>query len=56
MSKTITVTATWRSTHTIEVDDNFETNRTFRYLNDFPDEVLEEITSEVAELVDWEVS
>ena len=48
------VRATWQSTHTIEVDDDdFHNNCT--YLNNFPDNALEEITSHGAELTDWEV-
>lgn len=52
MSKTVTVHAVWHSTHEVEVPDDFsDTGR----LSDFPDEALEEITSDVASLVDWEV-
>lgn len=52
--KTITVEATWKSTHRdIEVPDDFKDTGS---LNDFPEDALEQITSEVAELVDWKVS
>ena len=53
MSKTIRVRATWESSHEIEVPDDFrDTGR----LDDFPDEALQEITSDCASLVDWTVS
>jgi hypothetical protein len=51
--KTITVHATWRSTHQIEVPDDFEDTG---HLDDFDEEALEEITSQGAELTDWGVS
>ncbi len=50
MSKEVTITAVWHSTHTIEVPDDWTVPDN---LNDFPEEALEEITSDVAELVDW---
>lgn len=50
--KTIVVTATWRSTHEIEVPDEFED---WGNLNDFPPEALNEINTTTAELVDWKV-
>jgi len=53
MSKTIQVEATWKSYHDIEVPDDFTDTG---HLSDFPDEALEEITSHVAELVDWDIS
>lgn len=49
--KTITITCTWRSTHDVEVPDDFEVTGN---LGDFPPDVLDEMTSENAELVDWE--
>lgn len=49
--KTITITCTWRSTHEVEVPDDFEVPA---YLSDFPPDVLDEMTSHTAELVDWE--
>jgi hypothetical protein len=49
--KTITITCTWRSTHEIEVPDDFVVPST---LSGFPPEVLDEIDSHTAELVDWE--
>lgn len=53
MSKTITVRAHWESVHEIEVPDDFtDTGR----LSDFPDNALEEITSDCASLVDWYVN
>lgn len=48
--KTIEVTCTWRTTHQIEVPDDFEIPST---LDGFPEEALEEMTSQNAELVDW---
>ncbi len=48
--KTITVKCVWKSTHTIEVPDDFEDTGS---LNDFPAEVLDEMTSNTAELTDW---
>lgn len=50
--KTIEVKAIWHSYHTIEVPDEFSDTG---HLDDFSEEALEEITSDVAELVDWEV-
>jgi hypothetical protein len=50
--KEITVEATWRSSHTVEVPDDFQDTG---HLEDFPNEALEQMTSEVAELVDWRV-
>ncbi|MGO4583605.1 hypothetical protein AB4Z38_06920 [Arthrobacter sp. 2RAF6] len=49
--KEITITCTWRSTHVVEVEDDFDVPDN---LSDFPEEVLEELTTDVAELVDWE--
>lgn len=48
----IHVTCTWRSTHTVEVPDDFTDTGT---LSDFPPEALEEMDSHTAELVDWTV-
>lgn len=48
----VTVTATWRSTHEVEVPDDF---RDTGVLGDFPPEALDEIDSHTAELVDWTV-
>lgn len=48
----IHVTCTWRSTHTVEVPDDFTDTGT---LSDFPPEALEEMDSHAAELVDWTV-
>jgi len=49
--KEITITCHWRSTHVVEVDDDFTVPGS---LNDFPEYVLEEMTSDTAELVDWD--
>lgn len=51
MTKEVNVRATWYSYHTIEVPDDW---RVPSNLDGFPEEALEEITSDVAELVDWE--
>lgn len=48
--KTVTITCEWRSTHVVEVPDDFVIPNT---LDGFPDDVLEELTSNTAELVDW---
>lgn len=50
-TETITITATWKTTHHVEVPKGW---RPASRLEDFPPGVLDEITSEVAELVDWE--
>lgn len=49
--KEITITCTWRSTHVVEVEDDFEVHSN---LSGFPDDVLEEMSANNAELVDWE--
>ena len=51
MTKEVTIKAVWHSYHTIEVPDDWEVPST---LDGFPPEALEEITSDVASLVDWE--
>lgn len=48
--KTVTVECTWRSTHYVEVPDDFEDTGC---LDKIPEEILVEMTSETAELVDW---
>ena len=48
--KEITITCEWRSTHVIEVPDDFKVPDT---LSEFPDDVLEELTAHNAELMDW---
>lgn len=48
--KTITVTCVWRTTHVIEVPADFEIPST---LGEFPEDALDEMTSQNAELVDW---
>jgi hypothetical protein len=49
--KEITINCTWQSRHVITVPDNFKIPET---LAEFPDDVLEELTSDTAELTDWE--
>ena len=50
--KTVTVECTWRSTHAVEVPDDFTDTGD---LNDFPPEALEQMTSATAALTDWRV-
>lgn len=50
--KTVTVTCTWKSTHEIEVPDDFTDTG---HLDDFPAEALEEMNVSAAELTDWTV-
>lgn len=47
--KTIYVTATWRSIHEIEVPDDWEDDGSLSFTE------YEDITSQIAELTDWEV-
>lgn len=54
-TRTITVRCTWRSTHAVDVPADFPPG-TPATLDAFPLDVLEQLTSDVAELVDWEVS
>ena len=51
--KTITVECTWRSSHRIEVPEDFTDTG---HLGDFPPEALEEMNTAGAELVDWRVT
>ena len=48
--KEVTITCTWQSKHVVEVPDDFTIPNT---LDGFPDDVLEELTAQNAELVDW---
>lgn len=50
--KTVTVSCTWKSTHEVEVPDDFQDTGS---LSDFPQEALEEMDSHTAELTDWTV-
>jgi hypothetical protein len=50
--KMITVTCTWKSTHEVEVPDDFADTGS---LGDFPEQALEEMTPVTAALTDWEV-
>ena len=52
MSRTITVECVWKSTHTVEVPDDFIDSG---HLDDFPQEALEEMDATTAELTDWYV-
>lgn len=49
-TKEITITCTWQSTHVVEVPIDFTVPNT---LGGFPEDVLEELTSHIAELIDW---
>lgn len=51
--KTVTVTCYWKTHHDIEVPDDFTTPAT---LDGFPADALDEMTSETADLTDWEVT
>jgi len=48
--KTVRIACTWRTTHEIEVPDDWEVPST---LDGFSDEALEDIDSHAAELIDW---
>jgi hypothetical protein len=48
----VTVECTWRSTHTVDVPDDFKDTGS---LSDFPADALEEMNAQTAELVDWTV-
>jgi hypothetical protein len=50
-TKEIDVTCTWRTTHRVEVPEDFVVTGN---LSDFPPGVLDQIDSHNAELVDWE--
>ena len=49
--KEIMITCHWRSAHVVEVPDDFKVPDS---LAEFPGDVLDELTSDTAELVDWE--
>ena len=49
--RTYRVVCTWRSQHEIEVPDDWTVPGN---LSGFPDEALEEMKPDTAELVDWE--
>jgi hypothetical protein len=49
--KEITINMTWRNSVTVEVEDDFEVPGN---LSTFPEEVLEQMDTQGAELVDWE--
>lgn len=55
--KTFHIAATWKSYHTVELEDDVALNRStmWDYLSDWPEEVLEQVHTGDAELVDWEV-
>jgi hypothetical protein len=60
MTKSITVTATWRSSHTFEVPDDADTRNVGQLdqlmtLIQLDPDGEGDITSEIAELVDWDV-
>jgi hypothetical protein len=52
VTREITVTATWRSTHVVTVPADFTDTG---MLSDFPAGALEEMDAHTAELVDWTV-
>ncbi len=47
----VTVKCTWESYHTIEVEDDFDLE-----FKDWPDDMGDLVTSQTADLVDWEVT
>lgn len=48
--KEVTIHMLWRNEVTVEVEDDFDPDG---YLDDFPDDVLEAMQSNNAELIDW---
>ena len=50
----ITITSEWRASITIEVEDDVEIRSD--NFDEWPESVLEQVTSQVADLVDWEVA
>ncbi len=50
--KTITIRTTWSGQTTLEVSDDFDESLEF---DELPDELLDQITSQTADLTDWEV-
>jgi hypothetical protein len=50
--KTVSVECLWKSTHAVQVPDDFKDTGN---LNDFPAEALEEMSAHTAELTDWTV-
>lgn len=50
-TKEIDITCTWRTTVRVEVPEDFEVPSV---LGDFPADVLDQMTSANAELVDWQ--
>lgn len=51
-TKTVTIRVTWATHHTVELPADFDVENAG--LEDFPSEVLEQITTGGAEPVDWE--
>lgn len=51
MTKKVTIKATWENYTTIEVPDGFNLD-----FADWPDDMADLVTSQTAELVDWEVT
>lgn len=49
--KTMTITTTWKSVQNVDVPDDFELPDT---LDEFPEEVLEQLDALGASLTDWE--
>lgn len=50
--KEVTVRSTWRATSVIEVPDDFVVTQD---INEWPEDLLEQVDSSGAELVDWEM-
>lgn len=58
MARTLIIEATWRTSHVIDLDDldvEIDPEIDWNYLNEWPEEVLEQVDSGAAELTDWEV-
>jgi hypothetical protein len=51
--KKVTIESTWFTAITVEVEDDVEINDD--NFQDWPQEVLEQVTSQTADLVDWKV-
>lgn len=52
--KTVTIVSTWRASISVEVEDDVDIRDD--NFSDWPDDVLDQVDSQVAELVDWEVT
>lgn len=53
--QTVTFEATWRRSITVEVPDDFDLRGDFSTLDKVPEYILEQVDSNGAELVDWDI-